>query len=273
MARRHKVRRLVFIFSILAAVSFPVFATEPVGNAPSGLSGNVPEEKRTSFAAKGAVAQRFRTAKNCVLFYGTPNETTMENLSTYDIVVLEPQALGSNAKARIAALRATGTIVIGYMSFFEVAEWHRYRSRVNPEWTIRIDGKVWKPWGKNHAMTLASAGWRKMLCELLKSEVLDYGCDGVFMDTLADLDHPALPEEMRKLELEGLSVLMKELRKRYPQTLLIPNWTIQKTLSVVSPYADAICWEDFSPLHFEDRETERWMRKNAERIGAEQKNG
>lgn len=47
----------------------------------------------------------------------------MENLSTYDIVVLEPQALGPNAKARIAALRATGTIVIGYMSFFEVAEW------------------------------------------------------------------------------------------------------------------------------------------------------
>ena len=195
----------------------------------------------------------------------------MENLSTYDIVVLEPQALGPNAKARIAALRATGTIVIGYMSFFEVAEWHRYRSRVNPEWTIRIDGKAWEPWGRNHAMTLASAGWRKMLCELLQSEVLDYGCDGVFMDTLADLDHPALPEEMRKLELEGLSALMKELRSRYPQTLLIPNWTIQKTLSVVSPYADAICWEDFSPLHFEDRETERWMRKNAERIGAERK--
>ena len=112
-----------------------------------------------------------------------------------------------------------------------------------------------------------------MLCELLKSEVLDYGCDGVFMDTLADLDHPALPEEMRKLELEGLSALMKELRSRYPQTLLIPNWTIQRTLPVVSPYADAICWEDFSPLHFEDRETESWMRKNVERIGAEQKNG
>lgn len=42
----------------------------------------------------------------------------MDNLSAYDIVVLEPQALGPNAKARIAALRATGTIVIGYMSFF-----------------------------------------------------------------------------------------------------------------------------------------------------------
>ena len=83
-----------------------------------GLSGNRPDEARTALAAKGAVAQWFRTAKNYVLFYGTPNETTMENLSAYDIVVLEPQALGPNAKARIDALRATGTIVIGYMSFF-----------------------------------------------------------------------------------------------------------------------------------------------------------
>lgn len=98
--------------------AFRCLRRNPSGSAPLGLSGNRSDEARTALAAKGAVAQRFRTAKNYVLFYGTPNETTMENLSTYDIVVLEPQALGPNAKARIAALRATGTIVIGYMSFF-----------------------------------------------------------------------------------------------------------------------------------------------------------
>ncbi len=39
MARRHKVLRLVFIFAILAAVSFPVFATEPVGKRAIGAFG------------------------------------------------------------------------------------------------------------------------------------------------------------------------------------------------------------------------------------------
>lgn len=53
MARRHKVRRLVFIFAILAAVSFPVFATEPVGKRAIGAFGQCFGREAHVFGSKG----------------------------------------------------------------------------------------------------------------------------------------------------------------------------------------------------------------------------
>lgn len=205
-----------------------------------------------SFSASGAPGnKRLDNARDFVLYYGGVNAGELENLARYDVVIIDPQAMGGNAKQKIAELKRRGCFVIGYLSYMEVAAWHRYRKKVPAEWELKINGKPWKPWGNNHAIDLGNPQWRKLLVKLTKTEVMDYGCDGVFMDTLADIEHPDLPEPMRKKQLAGLEALMKELRAKYPGFAFVGNWTIQATLPVMAKYADVICWENFQPKYFD----------------------
>lgn len=194
---------------------------------------------------------RLDRARNYVLYYGAAGDAELEELAKYDIVVIDPQSIGGDAKKKIAQLKRKNCLVIGYLSCMEVAEWHHYKSSVPDEWLLRVNGELWKPWGNNPAADLSNPKWRKLLVnKLIKTEVINYGCDGVFMDTLADVEHPGLPEDMRKKQLDGLNLLMKELRGRYPKFIFVGNWTLKSTLPVMAKYADIICWEDFQARYF-----------------------
>ncbi len=221
-------------------------------------------------------AMRFATARSWCLYYGPETPDCVDRLGKYEIVVLDPAALGTNAVKTISALHDRGCLVAGYLSMVEVAPWHRYRSRIPHEWYLVVDGSPWAPWaGKevgwdsNLSASLAEPQWREMLVGLVQSEVLDYGCDGVFMDTLEDLDFQGLPAEERPRQLDGLRQLMAALDERYPDAFFIANRTLQGTLSAVAPNVDAICWEDFSTKYLESPDTRPWMDGVAKGIAAE----
>ena len=215
-----------------------------------------------------------KTVPSWSLYYGAATTDTVERLGGYGLVVIDPHALGPKSAETIAALKAKGCIVAGYLSFIEVAKWHRYRSRIPREWYIlRDDGSPWSPWaGKdvgwdaNLAASLAEPGWRDMLCDLVKSEVLDYGCDGVFMDTLEDVDFHTMPEKEKDRQVEGLRLLMAALDERYPDAFFIGNRTLQRALDAVAPHIDAVCWESFSPKYFKDASSRGWMEMIAKRL-------
>ena len=215
-----------------------------------------------------------KTVPSWSLYYGAATTDTVERLGGYGLVVIDPHALGPKAAETIAALKAKGCIVAGYLSFIEVAKWHRYRSRIPREWYIlRDDGSPWSPWaGKdvgwdaNLAASLAEPGWRDMLSDLVKSEVLDYGCDGVFMDTLEDVDFHTMPEKEKDRQVEGLRLLMAALDERYPDAFFIGNRTLQRALDAVAPHIDAVCWESFSPKYFKDASSRGWMEMIAKRL-------
>ena len=54
----------------------------------------------------------------------------------------------------------------------------------------------------------------------------------------------------------------------YPDRFVVGNWTIQRTLPVLAPHIDALCWEDFDPKHFEGS-SRGWMEGIAKKIGDE----
>ena len=228
--------------------------------------------------AKGAapLTRTLADARSWSLYYGPNVPALVERLGASDLVVVDPKALGGTASNTIARLKEKGCLVAGYLSMFEVARWHRYRSRIPREWYLTVDGKPWSPWaGKevswddNLVASLAEPGWREMLVGLVQSEVLDYGCDGVFMDTLEDLDFPTLPAAERPRQLEGMRQILAALDERYPKAFFIANRTLQGTLSVAAPYIDALCWESFAPKHFDDPSTRAWMEAIARNIEAQ----
>ena len=207
-------------------------------------------------------------ARSWCLYYGGWATNVVDRLAQYELVVVDPAALGGKADETIAALHARGCLVAGYLSCFEVAKWHRYLPRVKEEWRVKVDGRNWVPWGANEAASLAEPEWRALLVELMRTEVFDHGCDGVFMDTLADLDHPGLPEDERARQLEGLGAFAAAYDAAYPDRFFVGNWTIQRTLPVLAPHLDALCWEDFDPKHFEGS-ARGWMEGIAKKIGDE----
>ena len=242
-------------FPLLCLALLAVSCTRPTAETPDpGL--------RTS----DSPAARFATARSWCLYYGPATPDCVDRLGKYEIVVIDPAALGTNAIGTISALHDRGCLVAGYLSMVEVAPWHRYRSRIPREWYLLVDGKPWVPWaGKdvgwesNLSASLAEPGWREMLVDLVQSEVLDYGCDGVFMDTLEDLDFQGMPAEERPRQLDGLGKLMAALDERYPDAFFIGNRTLQGSLSAAAPYLDAVCWEDFSTKYLDDPQIRVWM--------------
>ena len=241
--------------------------------------------KRTRFfcaaamflAAGGAwaAARPLNEARSWALYYGPPASTLVERISGYDLVVIDPAALGAEASATVDALRQGGATVLGYLSAFEVATWHEWRDCVPDSWLVRVDGKPWRPWGgtdvgwsANFAASLAEEGWRALLAEIVDSRIIGVGCDGVFLDTLEDLDREELPEAERARQLRGLRRLLSELRCEHPGAPIVCNRTLGATLAAVAEDADGICWEDFAPAHFDDAETRSWMEGVASRLRA-----
>ena len=224
--------------------------------------------------SEAGVRPTIQNVSSWALYYGAATTDTVARLGGYGLVVIDPHALGPTAAETIAALKARGCIVAGYLSFIEVAKWHRYRSRIPREWYIQHDdGSPWIPWaGKdvgwdaNLAASLAEPGWRAMLGNLVQSEVLAYGCDGVFMDTLEDVDFQTMPEKEKDRQVEGLRSLMAELDERYPATFFIGNRTLQRALDAVAPHIDAVCWESFSPKYFRQDSSRAWMDAVAKRL-------
>ena len=261
---------LILSFAVLAGCSRRPSRPRAIIDPYAAQTESTPSESTPQEAAPARGAAAVAAARSWALYYGPATPDIVDRLGGFDLVVIDPSALGDKAAETIAALKKRGCAVAGYLSYFEVAKWHRYLNRVNPEWFVKLDGKDWIPWGSNPAASLSVPEWRALLVELTKSEVLDYGCDGVFMDTIADLDSPSLPEELRTRELDGLGALMAALDEAYPDAFFITNWTIQRTLPVVAPHAAAVCWEDFVPAHFEKDDTRAWMEGIAKGIAAVQ---
>lgn len=246
-----------FLAAILCAVASAAVAKPAPVAAPSPSADGARRAPRT-----------VGDVRSWCLYYGGWATNVVDRLAPYELVVVDPAALGGKADETIAALHARGCLVAGYLSCFEVAKWHRYLPRVKEEWRVKVDGKNWVPWGANEAASLAEPEWRALLVELMSTEVFDHGCDGVFMDTLADLDNPKLPEEERTRQLDGLGAFAAAYDAAYPDKFFIANWTLQRTLPVLAPHIDALCWEDFEPKHFEGSAS-GWMKGIAKKLATE----
>lgn len=243
-----------------------------------GCGGGPSTKPPASEDAPTAPPKTLQNISSWCLYYGAATTDIVARLAPYDLVVIDPQALGPNAAAVIADLKSRGRLVVGYLSMTEVARWHRYRTRVPDNWLVRVDGKLWNPWGHtdvgwndNVVASLAEPGWRNLLVELVRTEVLDYGCDGVFMDTLEDLDFHSLPEEERARQLDGARLLLAAFDETYPDALFIANRALEKALEATAPHLDGLCWESFDPKYFADPQVKTWMEGIAAHVAEQQK--
>ncbi|MNX32285.1 hypothetical protein D3C86_624910 [compost metagenome] len=147
------------------------------------------------------------------VFYGA--EAPVETLRTPDLLVLEPDHPWNPT-----TLRRPGQKILAYLSLGEVHKTRAYFPELQ-----RAKGTLVGPnpnWPDAQMVDPRSPAWRRLVLDRLAPEILAKGYDGFFFDTLDTADHL---DRLGKHPgaRSAMAQLIKDLRKKYPEILLLPN--------------------------------------------------
>ncbi|HEV8565293.1 MAG TPA: endo alpha-1,4 polygalactosaminidase [Actinomycetota bacterium] len=178
----------------------------------------------------GAVARdRIRSIENYVVYYGTGR---FEELARFDLAIIDR---GTLTPGEVVDLRSRGTLVVAYLSVGEIQPNDpRVTSGEVPEsWILGTN----ENWGSLF-VDASQPGWRELMTDEAGS-LLDYGFDGVFLDTV-DTAIDVAPDTT-----PGMIELIEGLRATYPNALLVQNRGFEIAEQVASDI-DAVMFEDLS---------------------------
>jgi len=203
----------VAVASMLAAACLPLAGCGPAIRRPGDLS-------------------RAATYLNT---YGDYRASDLAEFAKYDVAVLD--AYDYPDAAFPAGLRRAGTTVLAYLDIGEAEEFRDYWGEVasHPEMLIAR-----KPdWHGDWTADVNDPRWRRIVVDREIPHLRSLGpMDGLCMDMLDTVDdHPGLKP--------GMIELVREIRKKYPELLLVPNRGFA-VLPEILPYIDAFKYEDLS---------------------------
>ena len=145
------------------------------------------------------------------------------------LVVIDGVGGDAGARARLAAARATGALVVAYLSVGTVEDWRPYAGEVPDEWTL---GPM-PGWAGERHVDARADGWRRIMAREAAA-LAAAGFDGLFLDNLdVAEDHPQTQDAMVEL--------VEDVRAAAGDVLLIA----QNGLAIVDRLpVDAVARED-----------------------------
>lgn len=180
---------------------------------------------------------RLRDVETYAVYYGCGGEDV---LATYDLAVV---AAPGRSPGEISAIKRKGTLVLAYLSVLEI------HPEEGPPAGVLVgrDGPVvndqWGNWvlDPRHEATRDRA--------LSEAEaLLRQGYDGLFLDTLADLeDLPAAVGAGGQTAIVDAARLVAEVSDSF-HCILVQNRGFRRLLPLTMSYLDGLCWESF-PYH------------------------
>ena len=195
----------------------------------SACTGPAPSDHPVSSAAAPDVRGRMASIRNYVVYYGAGR---LDDLARFDLAIIDPSTL---TPGEVAELEGRGTLVVGYLSVGEISP--------NDPWIT--DGTVPKSWilGRNRNwgslfVDAGQQGWRDLMTAET-GKLLDYGFDGVFLDTVDTAT------DVQPTSVPGMIQLIEGLRAAYPDALLVQNRGFE-IAEQVAPSIDAVMFEDLS---------------------------
>lgn len=178
-----------------------------------------------------------------ICYYG---DFDVEIQSQFDVVIMHSNTLFSNpnAKALVKELQDKGSYVIAYITIGEddtlnqadgmgeggYASYYVYENGA-PKQNVN--------WG-SYFVDAGNPVWQQKIINK-SAEIISYGVDGLFMDTLdtVDLAYDTLP---------GMVSLVKKLKETYPETKLVANRGFT-CLPYISSYIDGMMFESFNTTY------------------------
>lgn len=186
-----------------------------------------------------SLPEKFRSIKDYIVYYGSGREA---ELSKYSMAVVEP--LGHN-QDEIWKLKKHGTITAAYLSVVEIHPSSPEFKLVRQEDILSFKGSpVVNSDYETFLMDMSSERWRNILMQRALQLCLKYNYDGLFLDTLGDVETGFVPHELRRMQLIMIVDFVKGLRKLLPDRIIIQNNGMDEIFLYTSDYIDGICWEN-----------------------------
>lgn len=187
----------------------------------------------------GKRKEKFLNAKTFAVYYKYGKE---DILSRYDVVIVEPRAHNTED---IIKIKRTGTLVLAYVSILEVHELSPGYKLLKDEDYCYVEGKKLKNniFGTN-VVKLYSKSWYAILIHHVGNLLLNEEYDGVFFDTLGDLECYTFPKDIYELMCTALLKFMHEIRQLFTDFIIIQNNGIKDIYNITAPYIDGISCEN-----------------------------
>lgn len=182
---------------------------------------------------------------NYKIYYDAPTPELIESMKGYDLVIVESTYYDAEM---VDEIQESGTKVYGYISVMEAANWNQeYMSKFKEEAFYKRDGERvhYAEWD-SYLMDISNGHYREVLLAETREQVIDKGFDGVFLDTVGDIDNEFWndPEELAN-QREGL-VKYLEVLKNEEQISTIQNWGFDTLKTTSVDLVDGIMWEGFT---------------------------
>ena len=138
-------------------------------------------------------------------------DSWQEELTAYDMAVVDPDAYG---QAEVKRLATAGTLPIGYVNIGEVEAYRSHFSQVDSSWILGANPN----WEDHYYIDARKEGWQTLLLDDVIPKIMDKGYKGLFLD-MVDTALPGLYPETRS----GMAELVMRIREAFPDALLIMN--------------------------------------------------
>lgn len=183
--------------------------------------------------------QRFLQASSFAVYYG---HGQAERLAEFDLAIIEPKGHDEESLHR---MREAGTLLIAYVSVTEVPEYDPFLALLKPNDFLAVSGTpVTNPHFDTRLVDLRSRNWTNLLLHRIGQHIRLAGYDGLFLDTISNVEWPVLPAVVRAEQQEAAVRLVKQLRKLYPGHLLLQNNGFDRLCERTAPYLNGFCWEN-----------------------------
>jgi len=145
-------------------------------------------------------------------------------------------------------LKKSGTLVYGYINVMEADKWNTalYQQLKEEDFYRDKQGErmYFAKWD-SFLMDLTSTHYQDILLAEIEQQIVQKGLDGVFLDTVGNINS-YLPEDEQKWQNEAMLSFIQQIKKRHPNISVAQNWGFQTLADYTAPYVDFIMWEDFS---------------------------
>lgn len=183
----------------------------------------------------------WQSARSMVVYYG---RDATSQLSRYDVAIVEP--LGQTTET-LNQLKAAGTLLLAYLSVMEMPAWDAGIALLDLSDFLRCNGQaITNSEHGTYLLDLRSTRWQRLLFHRA-SILLDQGYDGLFLDTIGDVELP-IWSPLQQIELvANATALVRQLRAIYPQHLLVQNNGLARLIEQTAPHLSGVCWENPHP--------------------------
>lgn len=198
--------------------------------------------------------------KNYKIYYGQVNDSEAEQLGNYDMAIVEPHQI---KKEHVKKIKETGTLTFGYISIMELPAWNEaFVEKVKASDYLLVDGeKVYVDEWDTYLMDITNTHYQQLLLHEIEKEIIQKQLDGIFLDTVGDIDDFFHENERMTAHLRnGYLELLQTINRKYPDQLLIQNWGFPTLRTVSKDYVDGVMWEGFAKKELtESRWGQKWI--------------